>query len=112
MQCTNNIQLHEALAALVAGSTGTTRDALAAIMAYTDDRLSPAVEDFEKSAKECIKAARRQMYSDRCCNHCQNFMDCAEIDKSEAEGKAIAAAGGDHHRDARRATVDTTQGRI
>ncbi|GHV80624.1 hypothetical protein AGMMS49944_24150 [Spirochaetia bacterium] len=93
MQCTNNIQLHEALAALVAGSMGTTRAALTAIMEYTDDRLSPAIEDFEKSAEECIRAARRQRYSDRCCDGCQNFMDCAEIDKSEAEGKTIAAAG-------------------
>lgn len=101
MICETNEQLHEALSALVAGSTGTTREALTAIMAYTDDRLSPAVEDFEKSAKECIRAARRQRYSDRCCHSCQNFMTCTEIDKSEAEGKAIAAAGGDHHRDAR-----------
>ncbi|GHU98474.1 hypothetical protein FACS189483_06530 [Spirochaetia bacterium] len=92
MQCTNNIQLHEALAALVAGSTGTTRAALTAIMAYTDDRLSPAVEDFEKRAQECIRDARRQRYSDRCCHSCQNFMTCKEIDKSEAEAKAIAAA--------------------
>jgi hypothetical protein len=80
MKCENNLQLHEALTALISGNAGTVRDALKAIVEYTDTRLPPVQSDYEKSVKarmnDIFISSRREAFSDRCCGACRNFTEC------------------------------------
>ncbi|GHU43836.1 hypothetical protein FACS1894190_14690 [Spirochaetia bacterium] len=54
MKCETNLQLHEALGALIEGSTGTERAALIAIREYTDERLPTIPTEGERRVAEII----------------------------------------------------------
>ncbi|GMO64021.1 MAG: hypothetical protein Ta2A_11520 [Treponemataceae bacterium] len=79
MKCANNTELHEALAVLISGSTGKTKEALGAIAEYT--RLVLPVRYTYEDRIASLKEATQQMvelYGYCCCDSCQNYPTCTK----------------------------------